>query len=63
MDKETTAIFTIFDTGSAFDVKCKRFNTYNKYGVPKSDLWKALSELTDIFNNVIKIAILFDYEG
>ena len=56
---ETSATFTI---GSALNITSKRYNRYNKYNVSKADLFNAMLELADIFNNVIGIGIEFVVE-
>ena len=40
----------------------KQFNTYNRIDVPETELYKSLEELTDVFNNVIGYAILFEID-
>ena len=59
---EKTAIFTISKSGRRYNIKSKQFNTYNKIDVPATELFEALEELTDVFNNVIGYAILFEIE-
>lgn len=57
------AVFTIRDDGgNTCSLLSKKYNTYNKYCIKKVDLFKALAELTDIFNNVLGIAIVFDMD-
>ena len=56
------AVFTISKGVKGFNITNKRFNTYNKYEVPASELFKAMTELADIFNNVLEVAILFEVE-
>lgn len=65
-----TVIFTILkNTGDnlpkyardTYRIVCKnRFRTYNRYTV--KNLFKEMSELTNIFNNDIKMGILFEIE-
>lgn len=57
-----TVIFTITKNGNGtYKVFCKNgFNTYNKYDA--KDLYNTMVELADVFNNVIKMAILFEIE-
>ena len=62
MNEKTTAIFTITEAGGAYNIKCKRYSEYNKYNVPKGALWLAMSDLADVFNNVLEIGILFAIE-
>ena len=57
------AVFTIRDDGgNTCSLLSKKYNRYNKYCIKKADLFKALAELTDIFNNVLGIAIVFDVD-
>ena len=60
MDK--TAIFTISKSGRRYNIKSKQFNTYNKIDVPETELFNALEELSDVFNNVLDYAILFEID-
>ena len=61
-----TVVFTIMkNTDGAFKgtyrIFCKNgFNTFNRYDV--RDLFKAVTELANIFNNDIKMGILFEVE-
>ena len=57
---EKTAVFTIMKSDKGFSIKSKSYNTYNKYNVPEKQLFEAMAELTDTFNNVIGVAILFE---
>lgn len=65
---EHAAVFTITETdkgfsiGGTLNITSKRYNTYNKYGVRKADLYDVMCELADIFNNVIGIGIEFVVE-
>ena len=65
---EHTAVFTItendkgFSIGNTLNITNKKYNTYNKYGVRKADLYDVMCELADIFNNVIGIGIDFVVE-
>lgn len=57
-------IFTISKGIKGINIKTKhgKFNTYNKYEISEQDLFRAMSELADIFNNIIGIGIAFDVE-
>lgn len=57
-------IFTISKGIKGINIKTKnrKFNTYNKYELSEQDLFKAMSELADIFNNIIGVGITFDVE-
>lgn len=57
-----TAVFTIYKTDGELNIVSSRFNSYNKYGVKEKDLFSVMSELSDTFNNVIGIGIMFDVE-
>lgn len=60
---ENEAVFTIRnDGGNTCSLLSKKYNTYNKYCIKKADLFNALGELTDIFNNVLGLAIVFEME-
>lgn len=65
---EHEAVFTItendkgFSTGNTLNITSKKYNTYNRYDVRKADLFAAMCELADIFNNVIKVGINFVVE-
>lgn len=56
------ATFTISKSFEGVNIKSKRFNTYNRYGVREKDLFKVMSELADVFNNVLNIGIDFVIE-
>ena len=56
------AIFTISKGANGLDFKCKNYDTFNRYGIPEGILFKAMQELSDIFNNFIGIAIVFEVE-
>lgn len=61
---EKTAVFTITRQetmyGWFYDIKCKAFNQYNRCGINQHRFFEAMEELTDIFNNVLGIGILFE---
>jgi len=64
---EKTAIFTISKAsatgnGRRYNITSKQFNTYNKINIPENELFLAMEELTDVFNNVINYAILFEID-
>lgn len=60
---EKTAVFTISKTGTGkYNIKSKKFNLYNKLEVKDSELFQAMEELADTFNNVIGYAILFEID-
>ena len=47
-------------TGWYYKLMCKSYNRYNKYDVHEKNLYDAMYELTDIFNNVIGVGIVFE---
>ena len=56
-------IFTITKHESGIDITTEGTrSTYNKYGVKDKDLYKVLCELTDVFNNVLKMGIGFEID-
>ncbi len=61
---EKTATFTITreekTNGWYYTLRCKAYNQYNKCGVYEKHFFEAMEELTDIFNNVIGIGIVFE---
>ena len=65
---EHNAVFTItendkgFSIGNTLNITSKKYNRYNQYNVRKADLFAAMCELADIFNNVIGIGIDFVVE-
>lgn len=56
------ATFTISKSSDGINIKSKRFNTYNRYGVKEKDLFEVMAELADVFNNVLNIGIDFVVE-
>lgn len=62
MLQDRIAIFTIFKDGNKFDLKSKQYNTYNKYQLTAPELFNAMTELADIFNNVLDLSILFEVD-
>lgn len=59
---EKTAVFTITVSNGLYNIKCKEYNLYNQIGVSRDCLFTAMSQLADVFNNVLKIGILFEVE-
>lgn len=57
---EKAAVFTIMKSDKGLNIKSKAYNTYNKYNVPEKQLFEAMAELTDTFNNVIGVAVVFE---
>lgn len=62
---EQTAIFTItsFDLKEnvkGYNIKCKAFNRYNRYYLLANQLFTEMEKIADIFNNELKIAVLFE---
>lgn len=57
-----TVVFTVMENeNGTYRIFCKNgFNRLNRYDV--KDLFKAMNELTNIFNNDIKMGILFEVE-
>lgn len=62
INMEKTAIFTIVKGARGYDIKCKAYNTYNRYGLAKDEIMTAMEQITDVFNNVLEIAVLFEVE-
>lgn len=60
--KTTIATFIISEGVKGLNIKSQRFNTYNKYEVPASELFSTMVELTDTFNNVLGLGIDFEVE-
>ena len=56
------AVFTISKGTNGFNLKCKNYNTFNRFNIPGAALFNAMKELSDIFNNVIGVAIVFEVE-
>ena len=59
------ALFIITEnssSGSTVNIKSKHYNTYNRCGVRKADLFCVMCELSDIFNNVLGVGISFEVE-
>ena len=54
--------FTISKGVKGLNIKAHKYNTYNKYEVPPSKLFDAMSELADVFNNILEIGIMFEVE-
>ncbi len=59
---EKTAVFTISKNGKGYNITSKKFNLYNKISIQANQLFEAMEELTDTFNNVIGYAILFEID-
>ena len=61
---EKTAVFMITreekTNGWFYTIKSRMYNTYNKYDLNEHQLFEAMEELTDTFNNVLNLAILFE---
>ena len=43
-----------------YNIKSKAFNRYNQIDISRDCLFFAMNQLTDVFNNVLKIGILFE---
>ena len=56
------AVFTISLTSKGFNLTCKSFNRYNKYGITRDGLYTTMLELTDIFNNVLNVGVVFEID-
>ena len=61
-DMEKSATFTISKGTKGYDIKCRAFNTYNRYAVSNDELFSAMEQISDVFNNVLEIAVTFDVE-
>lgn len=59
---EKTAIFTITVSNHLYNIKSKCYPQYNQIGVSRDSLFAAMCQLSDVFNNVLKIGICFDVE-
>jgi hypothetical protein len=59
---ERTATFTISNGTKGYDIKCKAFNAYNRYNLAKDEIFTAMEQISDVFNNVLEIAVVFDVE-
>ena len=59
---KNTAIFTLSRNGNSYNITSKAYNLYNRLQVPAGQLFDTMAELTDTFNNVLEIAILFEVE-
>ena len=63
---EKTVVFTVSKSGATggkkYNLTSKAFNLYNKLEVPEQQLFEAMAELTDTFNNVLGFAILFEID-
>ena len=57
---ERTAVFTITVSNGLYNIKSKAYNRYNQIGISRDCLFTAMSQLTDVFNNVLNIGILFE---
>jgi hypothetical protein len=57
---EKTAVFTITKDGKLYNLKCKAFNTYNRIGITQVELFNEMEYLTDTFNNLLNVGILFE---
>lgn len=57
---EKTATFTISRDGRLYNIKSKSFNTYNRIGITQVELFNEMEYLSDVFNNVIGIGIVFE---
>ena len=54
------AVFTISKGSNGLDLKCKNYNVFNRFNIPEGTLFKAMTELADIFNNIIGVSIVFE---
>ena len=57
-----TALFTISKGNYGYNIQCASYSKYNYLEVPGFVLPNAMAELADIFNNTLKIGILFEIE-
>ena len=57
-----SAVFTIRKVDGRFNFTCKRYNTYNRYGVMFIEIYKTMEEITDVFNNVIGVGVTFEID-
>ena len=57
---EKTAVFTITRDGKLYNIKCKAFNSYNLIGITQAELFNEMEILTDVFNNVLNVAVMFE---
>lgn len=59
---EQTATFTITADNGQYNIKSKAYNLYNQYNISRDCLFATMYRLADIFNNVLKIGIVFEVE-
>lgn len=57
-----TAIFTISKGRKGYNVTCDAHSPYNYIEIPGCKLFLIMEELTDTFNNKLKLGILFEVE-
>ncbi|MBQ8357365.1 MAG: hypothetical protein IJX39_06095 [Clostridia bacterium] len=57
---EKTAIFTISKGSKGYNIKSVAFSAYDVIEIPGIKIFQAMTDLTDYFNNTLKIAILFE---
>ena len=57
---EKTAIFTISRGSKGYNIKSSAFSAYDVIEIPGIKIFQAMTDLTDYFNNTLKIAILFE---
>lgn len=55
-----TAIFTISKGVKGYNIKSTQYSTYSQFEIPGFRIFQVMEDLADIFNNVLKIAILFE---
>ena len=59
---EKTTIFTISRGNKGYNIKSAAFSAYDVIEIPGIKIFQAMTDLTDFFNNTLKIAILFEVE-
>lgn len=57
---EKTAVFTITKDGKLYNLKCNSAKNYNRIGITQAELFNEMEALTDTFNNVLEIGVLFE---
>lgn len=55
-----TAVFTITKDGKLYNLKSKAFNRYNRVGITQAELFNEMEHLTDVFNNILNVGVLFE---
>jgi len=57
-----TAVFTITETKQGYEIKSKRHCLYNRCNITNKRLFPVMTEITNFFNNELKLAVVFDVD-